>query len=68
MWVFFLSCPGIGFQFPMFHGFAKDFLQILVVKNGRMAVNVSVVLARDEEGESPRVLFVEIKFGVYSWL
>lgn len=64
MWVFSLSCPAIGFQFPMFHGFANDFLQIWLIKNGSMPVNVSVVLARDDEGELPRVLFSDKIWGL----
>jgi len=49
--VFSLSCSGVGFQSPPFHGFVNDFLQIWLVKNGSVPADVTVTLSNDDKSE-----------------
>lgn len=46
-----LSCSGVGFQSPPFHGFVNVSLQIWLVKNGSVPADVTVTLSNDGEGE-----------------
>jgi len=52
MWyILSLSCPGVHFVSPIFHGFVNESLPIWLIKNESVPLDVSVVLPTGQKGQ-----------------